>query len=340
MKLLVTGGAGFIGSNFIHYWLKKYPKDFIINIDALKYSGNLENHTDIEKNPNYKFVKVDIAKANDVETVVKQGGIDVIVNFAAQTHVDRALYYSYEFIESNVIGVKNLLEAAKLHGVKRYHQISTDEVYGDLPLFSKEKFKETTPLLPRNEYAATKAAAEHLVMAYFHTHKLPVTISNCTNNIGPNQYPEKFLPLAITNILEGKKVPLYGSGKYVRDWLYVLDHCRGIDLVIHKGKVGESYIMGSDHTEITNIALLKLLLKQMGRGEDLIEHVTDRPGHDRKYAVDWSKIKKLGWRPIYSLEESLNLTVKWYTENPSWWKKIKSGEFRKHFEITYKKAND
>lgn len=334
MKLLVTGGAGFIGSNFIHYWLQEHPNDFIVNLDALKYSGNLENLKDIEKNANYQFIKGDISNFTVVENVVKNN-IDVIVNFAAQTHVDRSLNSMYEFIESNVTGVKNLLEASKKYQIKRFHQISTDEVFGDLPLNTPEKFTADSPLRPRNEYAASKAAAEHFVMAYFHTSHLPVTISNCTNNIGPYQYPEKALPLAITNFLEDKKFPLYGTGLYVRDWMYVWDHCHGIDIVLQKGIPGESYLMGSSHKEITNLELLKMLLELMGKGEDLIEHVNDRPGHDTRYAVDWSKIKKLGWKPKYTLEESIKLTITWYTENQSWWRKIKSGEYKNYYEKNY-----
>ncbi|MBI4099623.1 dTDP-glucose 4,6-dehydratase [Candidatus Microgenomates bacterium] len=334
MKLLVTGGAGFIGSNFVHYWISEHPNDFVVNLDALKYSGNLENLKDIETKPNYQFVKGDISNFGVVDNVVKNG-IDVIVNFAAQTHVDRSLNSMYEFIESNVTGVKNLLEAAKKYEIKRFHQISTDEVFGELPLNSPEKFTPDSPLQPRNEYAASKAAAEHFVMAYFHTSKLPVTISNCTNNIGPYQYPEKAVPLAVTNFLEGKKFPLYGSGLYIRDWLYVWDHCHGIDLVLQKGVLGESYLMGSSHKEITNLDLLKMILKLMGKGEEFIEHVADRPGHDTKYAVDWTKMKKLGWAPKYSLEESIKLTIEWYTKNKDWWQKIKSGEYKKYYESNY-----
>jgi len=241
----------------------------------------------------------------------------------------------YEFIESNVTGTKNLLEAAKKYQIKRFHQISTDEVFGELPLNSPEKFTAESPLLPRNEYAASKAAAEHFAMAYFHTSNLPVTISNCTNNIGPNQYPEKFLPVVITNILEGKKVPVYGTGLYIRDWMYVWDHCHGIDIVLQKGISGQNYLMGSSHKEITNIDLLRMILKLMGKGEEFIEYVADRPGHDTRYAVDWSKIKKLGWAPKYSLEESIDLTIKWYTDNQTWWKKIKSGEYKSYYEKNY-----
>ncbi|MEK7154727.1 MAG: dTDP-glucose 4,6-dehydratase [Patescibacteria group bacterium] len=336
MKLLVTGGAGFIGSNFIHYWLEKYPTDQIINVDALKYAGNLENLKDVENNPNYSFVKADISKFNELEPVFKSG-VDVVVNFAAQTHVDRSLYDPYEFINTNIVGTKNLLELSHRYKVQRFHQISTDEVFGDLALNSKDKFSEKTLLKPSNEYSATKASAEMLVMAYNFTYKLPTTISNCTNNIGPYQYPEKLMPLAITNIMEGKKVPIYGTGKNVRDWLYVKDHCSAIDLILKKGKTGERYMIGSDHEEISNIQLIKKVLKIMKKDGDWMEFVTDRLGHDRKYAVDWSKIKKLGWKPKYKLDDSIRLTVEWYMNNEPWWKKIKSGEFRKHYEKTYGK---
>ncbi len=335
MKLLVTGGAGFIGTNFVRYWLETYPKDQIINLDALKYSGNLDNLKGLETNSNHRFVKGDICDFALVDQLVGEG-VDLIVNFAAQSHVDRAIESAYEFINSNIVGTKNLLEAAKKHGNKRFHQISTDEVFGDLEIDSKDRFTPDSPIRPRNEYAATKAGAEHLVMAYFHTNGLPVTISNCTNNIGPYQYPEKFVPLAITNILEGKKIPLYGSGLYVRDWLYVLDHCTGIETIIKKGKIGESYMIGSDHAEITNLDLLKKLLQIMGKKEDLIEHVKDRLGHDKKYAVDSSKIKTLGWKPQYDLNETIQLTLSWYISNQVWWKKIKSGEFKNDYERLYK----
>lgn len=334
MKILVTGGAGFIGSNFIHYWLKKYPKDQVINLDALKYAGNLENLKDIEKNPNYSFFKADISKYSEIEPIFKSG-IDIIVNFAAQSHVDRSLYDPYEFINTNIIGTKNLLELSTKYKIKRFHQISTDEVFGDLALNSKDKFSEKTLLKPSNEYSATKASAEMLVMAYNFTYKLPTTISNCTNNIGPNQYPEKLVPLAITNIMEGKKVPIYGTGKNVRDWLHVWDHCSAIDLIINRGKVGERYLIGSDHQEISNIQLVKKILKIMNKKGDWMEYVTDRLGHDRKYAVNWGKIKKLGWKPKYKLEDSIRLTVEWYMKNTDWWKKIKSGEFRQHYEKVY-----
>ena len=334
MRILVTGGAGFIGSNFILYWLKKYPSDEVINLDALRYSGNLENLRSVENNTNYSFVRADIVKHDELEPVFKKG-VDIVVNFAAQTHVDRSLYEPYEFINTNIIGTKNLLELSYQYKVQRFHQISTDEVFGDLALDAKEKFSEKTLLNPSNEYSATKAAAEMLVMAYHATYKLPVTISNCTNNIGPYQYPEKLMPLAITNIMEGKKIPVYGTGENIRDWLYVEDHCNAIDTILKKGKVGERYMIGSDHKEITNIELIKKILKIMNKEGDWMEFVKDRLGHDRKYAVDWRKIKKLGWQPKYKLDDSIRLTVEWYMNNESWWKKIKSGELKEHYKKTY-----
>lgn len=334
MKILVTGGAGFIGSNFIHYWLKKHPDDKVINLDALKYAGNLENLRDVEDNPNYSFVKADISKIEELEPVFKDG-VDTVVNFAAQTHVDRTFYDPYEFINTNVVGTKNLLELSYKYKVPRFHQISTDEVFGDLALNSKDKFTETTLLKPSNEYSATKASAEMLVMAYNFTYKLFTTISNCTNNIGPYQYPEKLVPLAITNVMEDKKIPVYGTGQNIRDWLYVEDHCSAIDLILKKGKSGERYMIGSDHEEITNIQLIKKILKIMKKEGDWMEFVTDRLGHDRKYAVDWTKIKKLGWKPKCKLEDSIRLTVEWYMNNEAWWKKIKSGEFKEHYTKTY-----
>ncbi|HJZ05690.1 dTDP-glucose 4,6-dehydratase [Candidatus Amesbacteria bacterium RIFCSPHIGHO2_01_FULL_48_32] len=336
MKVLITGGAGFIGSNIVHYWLDNYPKDIVINLDALKYSGNLDNLRDIEKSPKYKFYHSDISRYDEIEPIFKQG-VDVVVNFAAQTHVDRSLYEPNEFINSNIIGTRNLLEACLKYQVKRFHQISTDEVFGDLAINDKHKFTAETLLNPSNEYAASKASAEMFIMAYLHTHHLPATISNCTNNIGPYQYPEKFVPLAITNILEGKKVPVYGTGKNIRDWIYVIDHCRAIDVILKKGKPGERYLIGSDHREINNIQLLSKIIKVMDIPGDWMEFVTDRPGHDRKYAVDWTKIGKLGWKPKYSLDQSIRLTVEWYMKNTRWWKKIKSGEYRKAYEKIYGK---
>ena len=327
MKLLITGGAGFIGSNFIHYWLKNHPDDEIINLDKLTYAGNLENLKDIEKNPNYKFVLGDITNIDVVGTLVKE--CDVIVHFAAESHVDRSITDAGEFVKTNVIGTQILLQAAKDHD-KKFHHISTDEVYGALELDSKAKFTESTPYDPRSPYAASKASSDHLVRAYIHTYGISATISNCSNNFGPYQFPEKFISLAITNLLEDKKVPVYGDGLYVRDWIYVDDHCHAIDLILNKGQVGETYNIGGMTEDVSNLDIVKKILKLLGKSEDLIEHVEDRPGHDRKYAVDWSKInKELGYEPEHDFDTYLEQTVKWYQDNQDWWKAIKSGEYKK-----------
>lgn len=324
MKLLVTGGAGFIGSNFILYWLKKYPDDQIINLDKLTYAGNLENLKSVEKNPNYKFVKGDICDSQLVYTLIKNEKIDTIVHFAAETHVDRSIVNPAPFIKTNIEGTYTLLEAALKNKIKRFHHISTDEVFGALPLGKKEKFNEKTPYNPRSPYSASKAASDHLVRAYYFTYNLPVTISNCSNNFGPYQFPEKLIPLAITNIIDGKKVPVYGDGLYVRDWLYVEDHCEAIDLILHKGKIGETYFVGGLTEDISNLEVVKKILKIMGKDESYIEFVADRPGHDRRYAIDWSKInKELGWQPKHNFDIALEKTIKWYIENENWWKKLK-----------------
>jgi dTDP-glucose 4,6-dehydratase len=280
MKLLVTGGAGFIGSNFIHYWLEKYPDDEIVNLDALTYAGNLENLKDIENDPRYKFVKGDICDKDLVNDLVKDA--DVIVNFAAESHVDRSILDAENFVKTNVLGTYTLLDAAKNNGNKRFHHISTDEVFGHLKP-NDPAFNELTPYGPRSPYSASKAASDHLVRAYFHTYGLPVTISNCSNNYGPYMFPEKFFSLAITNLLENKKIPLYGDGLNMRDWLHVQDHCEAIDLIIHKGKVGETYCIGANN-EVTNKEALGKILSLMKMGKEMIEYVKDRPGHDRRYA--------------------------------------------------------
>ena len=333
MKLLITGGAGFIGSNFIHYWLKNHPDDEIINLDKLTYAGNLENLKDIEKNPNYKFVLGDITNIDVVGTLVKE--CDVIVHFAAESHVDRSITDAGEFVKTNVIGTQILLQAAKDHD-KKFHHISTDEVYGALELDSKAKFTESTPYDPRSPYAASKASSDHLVRAYIHTYGISATISNCSNNFGPYQFPEKFISLAITNLLEDKKVPVYGDGLYVRDWIYVDDHCHAIDLILNKGQVGETYNIGGMTEDVSNLDIVKKILKLLGKSEDLIEHVEDRPGHDRKYAVDWSKInKELGYEPEHDFDTYLEQTVKWYQDNQDWWQKVKSGEYKEYYQKQY-----
>ena len=322
MKLLVTGGAGFIGSNFILYWLKKYPQDKIINLDKLTYAGNLENLKSIEKNPNYEFVQGDICDPKLVNSLTEK--VDTIVHFAAESHVDRSILDPAPFIKTNIEGTYVLLESALKNKVKRFHHISTDEVFGALKLNSAIKFNDLSPYNPHSPYSASKASSDHLVRAYFDTYQLPITISNCSNNFGPFQFPEKLIPLAITNLIEGKKVPVYGDGLYVRDWLYVEDHCKAIDLILQKGKVGETYLVGGLTEDIANIEIVKRILKIMGKDEVQIEYVKDRPGHDRRYAVDWSKInKKLGWKPEYGFDEYLEQTVNWYKNNQEWWRRIK-----------------
>jgi dTDP-glucose 4,6-dehydratase len=332
MKILVTGGAGFIGSNFIRYLIKKYPEYNIINLDLLTYAGNLENLRDIEKSLNYKFVKGDIADKDLVNELVKDA--DTIVNFAAESHVDRSILDSAAFIYTNIVGTHNLLEAAKVNGGKRLHHISTDEVYGHLGP-NDPPFNEKTSYAPRSPYSASKAAADHLVKAYYHTYHLPVTISNCSNNYGPYQFPEKLHALFITNLLENKKVPLYGDGKQIRDWLYVEDHCEAIDLIIHQGKIGETYCVGGN-CEKTNLEITQKILELLGKGEEMIEYVSDRPGHDRRYAIDFSKIKaELGWEPRTNFEEGMKKTVEWYKANEDWWRKIKSGEYLEYYQRQY-----
>lgn len=334
-KILVTGGAGFIGSNFIHYILKKYPNYEITNLDVLNYAGNPENLRETENNINYKFIKGDITDKELVDDLAKDA--DVIVHFAAESHVDRSIMEPNAFIRSNIIGTYNLLNAARKNGNKRFHHISTDEVFGSLGP-NDPAFNENTPYDPRSPYSASKAASDHLVRAYYHTYGLPITISNCSNNYGPYQFPEKLIPLFITNLLEGKKVPLYGDGMNIRDWLYVEDHCEAIDLIIHEGKIGETYNIGGG-CEKNNKEITHKILELMGRGEEMIEYVKDRPGHDRRYAIDFSKIKnELGWTPRTDFEEGLKKTIKWYNENESWWRSIKSGEYKNYYKKNYPTA--
>lgn len=335
MKLLVTGGAGFIGSNFVRHVLRKYPDYQIVNLDLLTYAGNLENLRDIEKNPNYKFIKGDIAEKDLANNLVRES--DIIVNFAAESHVDRSILDSTDFIHTNILGTHNLLEAARKNRLKRFHHVSTDEVYGHLGP-NDPAFNEKTPYAPRSPYSASKAAADHLVMAYFHTYGLPVTISNCSNNYGPYQFPEKLHGLFITNLLEGNKVPVYGDGQQVRDWLFVEDHCEAIDKIIHGGKIGETYCVGGN-CEKSNLEITRKILEILGKKKEMIEYVKDRPGHDRRYAMDYAKIKKeLSWEPQTGFEEGMQKTVEWYKNNEDWWKKIKSGEYLKYYEKQYGKS--
>ncbi|KKQ57956.1 MAG: dTDP-glucose 4,6-dehydratase, dTDP-glucose 4,6-dehydratase [Microgenomates group bacterium GW2011_GWC1_38_14] len=334
MKLLVTGGAGFIGSNFIKYWLQNHPTDKIINFDKLTYAGNLENLSDLENNPNYAFVQGDIC---DAETVLKNmEGVDIVVHFAAESHVDRSIMEPAAFVMTNIVGTQVLLDAALKNNIKKFHHVSTDEVFGHLSLDDQEKFNENTPYDPRSPYSASKASSDHLVRAYHKTYGLPITITNCSNNFGPYQFPEKIIPLAITNVLEGKKIPIYGDGLYVRDWLYVEDHCRAIDAVLENGKTGETYCVGGLTQDINNLEVAKKIIKILGKDENMIFFVKDRPGHDRRYAIDWSKIKKeLSWEPLHSFDEWLESTVNWYKKNEAWWKRVKSGEYKNYYKKQY-----
>jgi len=316
MKILVTGGAGFIGSNFIRYWLQSHPADRIVNLDLLTYAGNADSLRDLAANPNYEFIKGDIADAALVNKLAS--GLDLIVNFAAETHVDRSIRDSADFIRTNVEGTRVLLEAARNHGGIRFHHISTDEVFGALGPDDKP-FDEATPYDPRSPYSASKAASDHLVRAYFHTYGLPVTISNCSNNYGPYQHPEKFIPFFIANLLAGKKVPVYGAGDNVRDWIHVDDHNHGVAMIIEKGRPGETYCLGGA-SEQSNLEVTKMLLELLGQGEDMIEHIADRPGHDRRYAIDFSKARtELGWTPQIDFTDGLRATVAWYKDNEAWW---------------------
>ena len=334
MKLLITGGAGFIGSNFIHFILENNPEISVINLDALTYAGNLENVKRWDGDARYRFVKGDICDATLVDTLVP--GVDTIVHFAAESHVDRSILGPEAFVRTNVFGTFTLLEAARKHGTKRFHHVSTDEVFGALKP-EDEPFSETTPYDPRSPYSASKASSDHLVRAYFHTYGLPITISNCSNNYGPYHFPEKLIPLAITNLVEGKPVPVYGDGQQVRDWLYVEDHARAIALILEKGKIGETYCVGGNG-ERENLWIVKQLLALLGQDESVIEYVKDRAGHDRRYAINFDKIKhELGWEPSVDLETGLVKTVKWFKENESWWKNVKSGEYQKYYETQYGK---
>lgn len=331
MKLLVTGGAGFIGSHFITYWMKHHPDDSIVNLDKLTYAGNLENLKEVAKNPNYSFVRGDICDRDLVHRTMKD--VDIVVHFAAETHVDRSIMDPVPFIQSNIMGTYVLLEEARINQVDHFHHISTDEVFGTLELHGKERFNEETRYDPRSPYSASKAGSDHMVRAYFHTYGLPVTISNCSNNYGPAMYPEKLVPLAITNLLEDKKVPVHGDGLNVRDWLYVEDHIRAIEIILKKGKLGETYLIGGMTEGISNIEVVKRIIKILGKDDNYIEFVKDRLGNDRKYDIDWSKIhKELGWKPLHDFNEWITKTVEWYKENREWWEKIKKGEFKIYYE--------
>lgn len=336
MKILVTGGAGFIGGNFVHYMLKKHPDDEIVCLDKLTYAGNMSTLEDVVKNPKFKFVKGDIADKEFVGALFDDNAFDAVVNFAAESHVDRSIENPQIFLVTNIIGTQVLMDACRSHGNIRYHQVSTDEVYGDLPLDRPDlMFTEETPIHTSSPYSASKAGADLLVLAYFRTYGLPITISRCSNNYGPYHFPEKLIPLMITRALADQSLPVYGDGKNVRDWLYVEDHCKAIDIILRKGKIGEVYNVGG-HNEMANIDIVKLILKKLGKSESLITYVQDRKGHDRRYAIDPTKIgKELGWAPETMFAEGIEKTVDWYLANRKWWQDIISGEYRNYYEKMY-----
>ncbi|WP_187115485.1 dTDP-glucose 4,6-dehydratase [Turicibacter sanguinis] len=335
-KILVTGGAGFIGGNFVHYMVDKYPNYMIVNLDALTYAGNLETCQPVEGKPNYKFVKGDIADREFIFDLFEKEKFDVVVNFAAESHVDRSVKDPEIFIKTNVLGTQVLMDASRAYGVERYHQVSTDEVYGDLPLDRPDLFfTEETPLHTSSPYSASKASADLLVFAYHRTFGLPITISRCSNNYGPYHFPEKLIPLMISRALNDEKLPVYGNGENVRDWLHVYDHCAAIDLILHKGRVGEVYNVGG-HNERTNLEVVRTILKALGKSEDLITYVTDRPGHDLRYAIDPQKLEnELGWKPTYNFDTGIAQTIQWYLDNKQWWENIISGEYQNYFEKQY-----
>lgn len=333
MTILITGGAGFIGSNFVHFMLRKHPEYRIINLDKLTYAGNLENLEEVEDNPRYVFEHGDICDRATVEKILSRHNVGVIINFAAESHVDRSILQSSEFVSTNVQGTNVLLDLAKEHKLEKYIQVSTDEVYGSLG--STGTFTETTPLHPNSPYAASKASADLLVAAYHHTFGLPTIITRCTNNYGPYQFPEKLIPLMIINALSDKPLPVYGDGKNVRDWIHVTDHCAAIDVILHRGNLGEVYHIGGNN-EVANIDVVKLILRHLKKSESLISYVKDRPGHDRRYAMDASKLQKeLGWQPVYSFEQGLEETIDWYIRHESWWKHIISGEYQEYYKRMY-----
>lgn len=333
MKILVTGGAGFAGSNFIRHILKKYPNYQVVNLDKLTYAGNPDNLKDIEGNSNYQFIKGDISDKRTVFKIVRNNKIDTVINYAAETHVDRSILDPDAFVKTDVIGTYNLLEVVKQFNIGRMIQISTDEVFGSI---EKGKFSENSPFLPNSPYSASKASGDLLCRAYVKTYALPVIVTHSCNFYGPYQYPEKLIPLFITNLLENKKVPVYGNGQNVREWIYVLDHCWAIDFLLHKGEQGEVYNIGTG-VEKKNIDLTHLLIKELEAGKAMIEKVKDRPAHDARYAVNWSKIKKLGWRPEYSFDSAIRETIRWYQQNEWWWKKLKSGEYLEYYKKQYPK---
>ena len=331
-NFLVTGGAGFIGANFVHYLLEKYPDYNVVVYDKLTYAGNLNNLVDVSDDPRYKFIRGDICEGATVERVIQDNDIDTIVNFAAETHVDRSIMDPDAFIQTDVYGTYVMLEAARKLGLERYHQISTDEVYGHIP--AGHSSVETDSVAPRSPYAASKTSGDLMVLAYWVTYNLPVTITRGANNIGPYQYPEKVVPLFVTNALEGKSLPVYGDGRQMRDYQWVGDHCEGIDVALHQGQLGEIYNVGTGQ-EMENLRMVEVLLDELGAPLSLIQHVEDRPGHDRRYSLNVDKLKALGWEPEHDCEAAIRKTVRWYVDNAWWWRPIKEGEFREYYEQQY-----
>lgn len=336
MKVLVTGGAGFIGGNFIHYIMKKYPDYKILCVDCLTYAGNMETLAPVLENPNFKFFKTDITDRKAVFEIFEAERPDIVINFAAESHVDRSIDTPDIFLKTNVMGTQVMLDACRKYGIKRYHQVSTDEVYGDLPLDRSDLFfTEETPLCTSSPYSASKASADLLVHAYHKTYNLPATISRCSNNYGPYQFPEKLIPLMIINALNDKPLPVYGDGKNVRDWLYVEDHCKAIDLIIHKGRIGEIYNVGG-HNEMPNIDIVKLICHALNKPEALITYVNDRKGHDLRYAINPEKIhRELGWLPEVSFSGGIEKTISWYLDNKNWWQRIVDGEYKNYYQKMY-----
>lgn len=336
MTVIVTGGAGFIGSNFVFYQLKNHPEDRVICLDKLTYAGNLSTLEPVMNHKNFRFVKVDIADREAVYNLFEEEKPDIVVNFAAESHVDRSIENPEIFLQTNILGTQVLMDACRKYGIKRYHQVSTDEVYGDLPLDGTDLFfTEDTPIHTSSPYSASKASADLLVLAYYRTYKLPVTITRCSNNYGPYHFPEKLIPLVISRALADESIPVYGKGENVRDWLYVEDHCSAIDLVIRKGREGEVYNIGG-HNEKTNLEVVKSILSYLGKPESLINYVTDRPGHDMRYAIDPAKIhNELGWLPATKFEDGIKKTIDWYLDNKDWWQNIISGEYQNYFDTMY-----
>lgn len=336
MTIIVTGGAGFIGSNFIFYIMEAHPDYRIVCLDKLTYAGNLSTLKSVMDKPQFRFVRLDICDRKGVYELFKEEKPDIVVNFAAESHVDRSIEDPSIFLQTNIIGTSVLLDASRKCGIQRYHQVSTDEVYGDLPLDRPDLFfTEETPIHTSSPYSSSKAGADLLVLAYQRTYELPVTISRCSNNYGPYHFPEKLIPLTIINCLNDKPLPVYGEGLNVRDWLYVEDHCKAIDFIIHKGRIGEVYNVGGHH-EMKNIDIVKLILHELGKSENLITHVEDRKGHDLRYAIDPAKIhKELGWLPETKFQDGIRKTIKWYLENREWWEEITSGEYQNYYEKMY-----